>query len=481
MPAEPFGSRYTAASGIASVETLRFPEDFFFGAAASGPQTEGRAERRGAHIFDLWYEEEPGAFFDRVGPEVTSDFYHRYRDDIALMRYLNLDSYRHSIVWSRLIPDGTGEVDGGAVSFYRDMFGELRRNGIRPFMNLFHFDLPVKLQMIGGWENRRTVSAFVRYAETCFKLFGDLIDTWFTFNEPVAPAEEGYLEGVHYPNVRDVARAMTVGFHVMLAHAGAVEAFRRLGARGEIGIILNLAPSYPGSASLADRRAAALADLLYNRSFLDPCLLGRYPKSLARWLSRQGFGTDILPGDLELIRRNRIDLLGVNYYRPRRVRSPRPRDTEAPGENVIRRYFEPYLPPHARINPSRGWEIYEQGIYDALIRLKEEYGNPRCFVSENGIGIFDELRFLKNGIIQDVYRIDFITRHLKWIHRAMRDGSACEGYHIWTFADCWSWHNAYRNRYGLVSIDLQTQQRTVKASGEWYRDLAVRKEVSPGQ
>lgn len=446
---------------------IRFPDSFYFGAAASGPQTEGIAGRKGRHIWDVWFQKEPGAFHGGVGPSVASDFYHRYKEDIALMKSLNLDSYRHSIVWARLIPGGTGAVDPDAVSFYNDVFDEMNAAGVRPFVNLFHFDMPAELQEAGGWENRATVDAFVRYAEACFRLFGAKVGHWFTFNEPLSPPKDGYLEGIHYPKVRDLKRAVTVGYHVMLAHAGAVEAFRESGTAGAIGVILNQSPVYPRSDAPEDLRAGRIADLLFNRALLDPSIHGGYPEELSRFLKDEGLMPPVRDGDGPLFARSRVDLLGVNYYQPTRVMAPA--DQSAPG---VRRYFDPYDMPGRKINPYRGWEIYEKGVHDLLLDLKRNHGNPRCFVSENGMGVENEQRFAVDGVIRDDYRIDFIRDHLRWIHKALEEGSACGGYHLWAFMDCWSWHNAYKNRYGLVSVDLATQRRTVKKSGEWFRELS---------
>jgi len=451
---------------------IRFPDSFYFGAAASGPQTEGAAGRKGRHIMDVWFQKEPQAFHGGIGPSVTSDFFHHYKEDIALMRSLNLDSYRTSIVWSRLIPGGEGRPDPDAVSFYNDVFDEMNRAGVRPFVNLFHFDMPAELQERGGWENRAVVDAYVRYAEACFRLFGDRVGHWFTFNEPLSPAKDGYLEGAHWPRIRDLKRAVAVGYGVMAAHAGAVEAFRKSGTAGSIGVILNQSPVYPRSDSPEDAKAGRIADLLFNGAFLAPAIHGGYPEELSRFLKDEDLLPAVRDGDLELFSRGRIDLLGVNYYQPTRVMAPA--DPRAAG---IRRYFDPYDMPGRKINPYRGWEIYEKGVYDLLTDLRVNHGNPRCFVSENGMGVENEQRFAVDGVIRDDYRIGFIRDHLRWIHKALEEGSACEGYHLWAFMDCWSWHNAYKNRYGLVSVDIATQRRTVKKSGGWMREVSRTKEI----
>ncbi len=453
----------------------RFPEGFWWGSATSAAQIEGAAGEggKGKTIWDHWYEIEPHRFYDQVGPGTASDFYHRYREDIRLMKEIGHNSFRLSISWARLIPGGRGEVNPEAVDFYRSVIQELRACGIEPFVNLFHFDMPLELQEEGGWENRDVVDAYAAYAETAFRLFGDRVKVWFTFNEPIVPVEGGYLYDFHYPNVVDFKRAVQVAYHTMLAHAKAVRAFRRAGIQGKIGIILNLTPSYPRRSHPADRKASHIADLFFNRSFLDPAVRGEYPRELIDLLREYGQLPEVRAGDRELLKEGKVDLLGVNYYQPRRVKAkehlPNPY-----GPFMPEWFFDPYEMPGRKMNPYRGWEIYEKGIYDIMINLKENYGNIESYVSENGMGVQDEERFLKDGIIQDDYRIQFIREHLKWLHRAIEEGCNVKGYHLWTFMDNWSWMNAYKNRYGLISVDLKTQKRTPKKSAHWFREVANR-------
>ncbi|ASB59880.1 6-phospho-beta-glucosidase [Bacillus sp. A053] len=460
---------------MAQTEQYRFPKDFWWGSSASATQTEGAADRdgKGQNIWDYWFEKEPHRFFDHVGPAATSQFYDNYKEDIRLMKELGHNSFRMSISWSRFIPDGTGEINDKAVNFYNNVIDELIANGIEPFVNLFHFDMPMALQKIGGWVNRETVDAYENYARTCFRLFGGRVKKWFTHNEPIVPVEGGYLYDFHYPNKVDFKEAVQVGFHTMLSSARAIQAYREMEQDGKIGIILNLTPSYPRSSHPADVKAGEIADAFFNRSFLDPSVKGEFPKELVDILKNEGFMPDYNPEDLDIIKKNTVDLLGVNYYQPRRVKAkehlPNPDAPFLPD-----RYFDPYVMPGRKMNPHRGWEIYEKGIYDILVNLKENYGNIECFISENGMGVEGEERFRdEQGMIQDDYRIEFIKEHLKWIHRAMQEGSNVKGYHLWTFMDNWSWTNAYKNRYGFVSVNLEKDgERTVKKSGKWFKTVA---------
>ena len=450
-----------------------FPTDFWWGTAASATQTEGAAFEggKGPNIWDHWFEKEPNRFFDGVNATVASNFYHRYEEDIALMKELGHNSFRISISWSRLFPEGRGEINPVAVDFYNRVIDELIAADIEPFVNLYHFDMPLALQEIGGWENRKVVMAYAEYAKACFALFGDRINKWFTHNEPIVPVEGGYLYDFHYPNVVDFKRAVQVAYHSILSSALAIQAYKKTEQAGEIGIILNLTPSYPRSQNASDVKAAQIADVLFNRSFLDPAVLGTFPPELIELLHQQDALPEIVLDDLEIIARHTVDLLGINYYQPRRVKVkehlPHP-DAPFMPEHL----FDYYEMPGRKMNPYRGWEIYEKGIYDILTNLRENYGNIKCFVSENGMGVEGEERYRdEDGSVQDDYRIDFIAAHLQWMHRALEEGSNVKGYHLWTFMDNWSWSNAYKNRYGFVGLDLATQTRTVKKSGHWFKQL----------
>lgn len=452
----------------------QFPKDFWWGSATSATQIEGAASEggKGQNIWDYWYEKESNRFFENVGPESTSDFYHRYKEDIQLMKEIGHNTFRMSISWSRLIPGGRGEVNQEAVVFYNNVIDELLANDIEPFVNLFHFDMPLELQHEGGWESRAVVEAYSAYAKECFTLFGDRVKKWFTFNEPIVPVEGGYLYDFHYPNVVDAKRAVQVAYNTMIAHAKAVEAFRTCKIdQGKIGIILNLTPSYPRSDNPVDLKASRITDLFFNRSFLDPSVLGEYPEELIEILREHGQLPHTEKDDKELLKAGIADILGVNYYQPRRVKAkehlPNPYGPFMPDW-----FFDNYEMPGRKMNKYRGWEIYEKGIYDIMINLKENYGNIESFISENGMGVQDEERFVVDGEIQDDYRIEFIREHLKWLHKAVEEGCNAKGYHLWSFMDNWSWMNAYKNRYGFFSVDVETKKRTPKKSAHWIKAVS---------
>ncbi len=453
----------------------RFPEGFWWGSAISGPQTEGRIkdDGKGDNIWDHWYREDPSLFFDQVGPEETSAVYSHYKEDIQLMKATGHNSMRTSIQWSRLFPEGRGDINPKAVAFYNDYIDELIANDIEPFINLYHFDMPLALQEIGGWENKEVVEAYVNYAKTCFELFGDRVKKWFTHNEPIVPVEGGYLYKFHYPAVVDMKRAVQVAYHESLASAKAIKVYRDLNLDGEIGIILNLTPSYPRDAN--NPKAASLADAFFNRSFLDPAIRGIFPEDLVSLLKDLDYLPDYTAEELAIIKENTIDLLGINYYQPRRIKqkesSERLSDKPMPDD-----YFDNYIWPDRKMNPYRGWEIYEKGIYDCLINVRDHYGNIPCFISENGMGVEGEAKFKNaDGMIEDDYRIDFLKGHLTYVHQAIEEGCNVKGYHLWTCMDNWSWMNAYKNRYGLISVDLDNdKKRTIKKSGYWFKEVSDR-------
>lgn len=451
---------------------LKFPNGFYFGSATSATQSEGSFEGdgKGKDIWDKWFELEPYKFHNQIGPEKTTSMYKHYKEDIQLLKETGHNSFRTSISWARLFPNGYGEINETAVAYYRDYFTHLKENNIEIFVNLYHFDMPVTLQDIGGWENRSVVDYYRDYAKTCFELFGDLVKRWFTFNEPIVHVEMGYLHQYHYPMKVDAALAVKVGYHTALASAAAIAEFKKLNTGGKIGIVLNLSPAYPRSQQPADVKAAEIAEAFHNKSFLDPAIKGEFNDLLLEILKKHDLIPDYNEEDLLIIKENTVDFLGVNYYQPVRIKAhenlPNP---EAPFFPTY--YYDIYDMPGKKMNPYRGWEIYEEGIYDIALSIKNEYGNIEWMITENGMGVEDEERFRKDGMIADDYRIDFFKDHLKWLHKGIQEGSNCIGYQVWTPIDCWSWLNAYKNRYGLIELDLETQERRIKKSGYWFKQL----------
>lgn len=451
-----------------------FPDKFLWGGASSGPQSEGGSCEDGKvpSEWDYWYSIEPERFYDNVGPSRTSDFYHNYKEYIQNMREAGVTSFRTSIQWSRVISDQKGTLNQAGIEFYHNIITEMKKAGIEPMLCLHHFDLPYYWVKEGGFENRKTVEAFAEFAAVCFREFGKEITYWTTFNEPIIIPETGYIYKRHYPAICDAQKAAVVGYHIQLASSMAVREYKKQGLDGKIGIIINLTPSYCENPQNADDvKASKVVDLIFNRSFLDPSVLGVYSDEIKELLKQEGLQIPVQEGDIELIRQNTVDYLGVNYYHPRRVKA---RMTAFDGPLSPDKYFETYEFEGQKMNTSRGWEIYEPAIYDIAVNIKENYGNIPWYISENGMGIMDEEQFMdEHGQVQDDYRIEFIKEHLKQLHKAITEGANCFGYHLWSPFDCWSWSNAYKNRYGLLRVDIKNQCKiTMKKSGIWFRELS---------
>lgn len=454
-----------------------FPEKFWWGSATSGPQSEGSFNKAHKSVFDHWFDIDPEAFFDKVGPNITSNFYNSYKEDLAMLKEIGLNSFRTSIQWTRLIKDlETGEPDEDAIRFYNGVIDETIKNGMIPVMNLHHFDIPVELyDKYGGWESKHVVELFVKFSETAFKLFSDRVKYWTTFNEPIVVVEGEYLYQFHYPKIVDGKKAMQVLYNLNLASAKTIKKFRDLECHingGEIGIVLNLTPAYPRSNSIEDLKAAKIADNMFNNSFLDPAVKGEFPEILTNLLKKDGVMWECTEEEMKIIKENTIDFLGVNYYQPRRVKA---KESEFDGSKgwMPEKYFDYYDMPNKRMNPYRGWEIYPESMYDISINIRDNYNNIPWYISENGMGVEgEEIYKNEEGVIEDNYRIEFFEEHLQYLHKGIQEGSNCFGFHSWTPIDCWSWSNAYKNRYGFIALDLETQVKTIKKSGKWIKEVA---------
>ncbi|WP_234125108.1 glycoside hydrolase family 1 protein [Clostridium hydrogenum] len=454
-----------------------FPKNFLWGAATSGPQAEGTFNKKHRSVFDYWYDVEPDAFFDKIGPAVTSNFYNSYKEDLAMLKSIGFNSFRTSIQWTRLIDDfETATIDEDGFRFYNDLINEALKLGLTPVITLSHFDLPYELyEKYGGWESKHVSDLFALYAKKCFELFSDRIKNWTTFNEPMVVVEGQYLYQFHYPKLVDAKKALQAAYNINLSSAKAIKAFKdggfdKNGAR--IGIVLNLTPSYARSEDKKDVQAANFADIFFNRMFLDTAVKGKFPEELVEVLSRDKMLWESTDEELKLMDENTVDFLGINYYQPRRIKARDDEFDESKGW-MPEKYFDNYIMPGRRMNPYRGWEIYPKAIYDIAINIKENYNNIPWYISENGMGVEGEEKFRnKDGMIEDKYRIDFVREHLECLHKGIEEGSNCFGYHMWTPIDCWSWSNAYKNRYGFISLNLENQEKTIKESGYWFKEVA---------
>lgn len=462
--------------------TIQFDADFVWGAATSGPQAEGTFHKKHENIFDYHYHTRPQDFYHNVGPDVASNFYNDYENDLALLKQAGVQALRISIQWTRLIDDlEAGTVDPVGADYYRRVFKTMHQLGITPYVNLHHFDLPVTLQhQYDGWQSKHVVDLYVKFATRCFELYSDQVTHWFTFNEPKVIVDGQYLYQFHYPNIVDGRLAVQAAYNLNLASAKAVAAFRQINrqSQGTIGTIVNLTPVYPASQAPEDLAAARFAEQWANDLYLEPAIHGRFPEELVARLKRDGVLWEATSDELAVIAANRIDVLGVNYYHPFRVQAPAvsPDSLQAWLPDI---YFDNYDMPGRKMNLDKGWEIYPDALYDIAMTIKRRYDNLPWFVAENGIGVANEERFLKDGMVQDDYRIQFMTDHLRFLSQAITEGANCHGYFVWTGIDCWSWLNAYKNRYGLIRNDLRNQTKSLKKSGHWFSQVAATGLVAP--
>lgn len=461
----------------------KLPENFFFGAALSGPQTEGAWKEYGKleSVYDRWCQQDINAFYNKVGSYCGNDMSNKYREDYRLLRSLGLTSARTSIQWTRLI-DRDGNLNQEGADYYHRMLAAAKEEGIDLFMNLYHFDMPAYLLDRGGWENREVVEAYANYARKAFREFGKEVRCWFTFNEPIVEPENSYTHGTAIPFVKDFSRACAVEYNISLAHSLAVREYRLAQEEGllredaRIGLINNFAPPYTKEdPSEADLEALRMTDGIKNRWWLDLVADGRLPKDVLDTLAERGIELPIRPGDDAILACGKVDWLGFNYYQPTRVQAP-DQDVD---ENGIPVFSKPYIWPDRKMNESRGWEIYPKGIYDFGMKIKKEHPELEFFVSENGMGVEGEDAFRdENGTIQDFYRVEFVHDHLEWVAKAIEDGANCVGYHYWAVIDNWSWANAFKNRYGFVGVDLMHDYaRYLKHSAEWLKEVATTKVV----
>ncbi|RPF25781.1 GH1 family beta-glucosidase [Georgenia muralis] len=455
-----------------------FPEDFVWGAATAAYQIEGAVTEggRGPSIWDT-FSHTPGRTHEGDTGDVAVDHYHRWREDVALMAGLGLDAYRFSISWPRVQPGGRGPLNPEGVGFYRALAGELAAAGINPVVTLYHWDLPQELQDAGGWTNRETAYAFAGYARAMARELGDLVEVWTTLNEPWCSAYLGYASGVHAPGVTDPAAALAAAHHLNLAHGLAAAAIREeLGDDANVSIALNLHVTRPADPErAADLEAAHEVDLVGNHIFLGPLLDGSYPVELRELTSSVTDWSFVQEGDLALIRQ-RLDVLGVNYYSTNYVRrlgpGERPTGTGGHGDSAASPWVGldtvEFLAPRGPVT-AMGWNIEPEGLHELLTALTIAYDGLPLMITENGAAFDDTVG--ADGAVQDPERQDYLYRHIDAVGRAIDDGADVRGYFLWSLLDNFEWAYGYAKRFGIVRVDYATQERTPKASARWYSEL----------
>lgn len=455
-----------------------FPKDFLWGAATAAYQVEGAHDEdgKGLSIWDV-FSHLPGTTYQGTNGDVAVDHYHRMQEDVALMAEMGLQSYRFSISWPRLLPNGRGEVNEAGVKFYSDLIDALLAHNIVPMITLYHWDLPQALQDEGGWEVRSTAEAFEEYARLCYARFGSRVKLWATFNETIVFIGHGYITGSHPPSVKDPARAIQACHQVFIAHAMAVKAFREMNIEGQIGFVNVLQPHTPLTDSPEDTAASELADAIHTHWLYDPVLKGTYPAELLAQTQALWGVPRFVPGDDELLRNHRCDFIGLNYYRRETVtanpgetltQSNHSGEKNSGGEFGFKGLFKFVRNPNG-VYTDWDWEIWPQGLTDGIMAIKQRYGDIPIYITENGLGAKDPI---VNGDIVDQPRIDYLAMHIDALEKAIALGADVRGYYPWSFIDLLSWLNGYKKQYGFVYVDHQQNlARKRKKSFYWYKEV----------
>jgi beta-glucosidase len=437
-------------------EPLRFPDGFIWGAATSAYQIEGAAavDGRGPSVWDT-FSKTPGKVRNGETGDVAADHYHRWESDLDLMAGLGMKSYRFSISWSRVLPSGSGPINVPGLDFYRRLVDGILERGMAPMVTLYHWDTPQTLHDQGGWESRDTAYRFADYAALVAEALGDSVPAWLTLNEPKTVVQNGYLSGSHAPGRRDPAAAYVVAHHQLLAHGLAVQAMRPVLPAGvRIGPALNLHPCYPADESAQAHSQTIRFDGYENRLYLDPIFKAAYPEdTLADIALISPMASFVRDEDLKLIG-SPVDLLAVQYYTPIYV--------TATGETVRKH----------PLSAAFWQQIYPQGMYDILTRVRRDYGEIPMTITENGLPTLDTP--LPSGEVDDPGRIAFFRDHFAAAHRAIADGVNLESYHVWSLMDNFEWQEGYQERWGLVYVDYPTQRRIPKSSARWYSEVIAR-------
>lgn len=435
-----------------------FPQDFVWGVATSAYQVEGawNEDGKGESIWDRFCHT-PYRIANGDTGDIACDHYHRMPEDVALMKELGVKGYRFSIAWTRIFPDGKGKINPKGLDFYDRLVDELGKAGILANATLNHWDLPQALQDLGGWANRDTTDRFTEYARVMFDRLGDRVALWATHNEPVV-VTSGYLGGSMAPGLADASVAYRVAHHLNLAHGKTVQVFRQGGYPGKIGIVLDLQNYIPESDSEADVLATQRMLDHSHHLFLDPIFKRQYPQGLLEWLGT--IAPQPQEGDMEIIS-TPIDFLGLNYYFTLKVRYE-------PWGGLLKAAARPFSAPMWS-QTEMGWGVHPEGLTAILLKLRNHYGNPDIYITENGTAAPDQPD--EHGFVQDRERIAYLRRHLIAAHDAIQQGVNLRGYFVWSFMDNFEWALGYRPRFGIVRVDYATQKRIPKLSAYWYREV----------
>lgn len=464
----------------------KFRNDFLWGSASAAYQVEGawNKDGKGPSIWDI-YTKKPGTTYKDTNGDIAVDHYNRYKEDVALMAEMGLKAYRFSISWSRIYPNGRGEINEDGLKFYENLIDELIENNIKPIITIYHWDLPQHLQdLYGGWESREIIDDFNDYCVTLYKRFGHKVKHWVTLNEQNVFIGLGYMTALHPPGVKDNKRMLQANHIANLANAKAIQSFRTYVPNGMVGPSFAYGPTYPYSCKPEDILASENAEDMNSNWWLDVYCKGTYPSFALKYYEKLGIAPIIEDGDLELLEKGKPDFIGVNYYRTSTVAvneldgvgaTDGMNTTGKKGtskESGIPGVYKTVKNPNLEAT-NWDWEIDPMGLRTGLRRLTSRYGLP-ILITENGLGEFDTLE--ENEVVNDDYRIHYLKSHIKACREAVTDGVELLGYCTWSFTDLLSWLNGYQKRYGFVYVDreeddLKELKRIKKNSFYWYKDV----------
>ncbi len=449
-------------TNLEKYHTLLSPA-FQWGVSSSAYQIEGAVTQdgRGQSIWDIFSHTRGNTLNNETG-DIACDHYYRYSQDVNLMKTLGVTHYRFSVSWPRILPQGRREAHVKGLAFYDRLVDTLLENRITPVVTLYHWDLPWALQEKGGWQNRDTADAFADYAALMVSFLGDRVKQWITHNEPWCTAYLGHLSGEHAPGIQEAQAAVDASHYVLVSHALATMAMRAMRTDLNIGITLNLSPVYPQDTSQESHKAARWQDIFNNRWFLDPLFIGQYPEELSEILGAQPPAS---AQDMEIIRQP-LDFLGINYYSAQVVTAPS--DGQVPWPVV-------HIKSTDRVS-AMGWPVIPQGLTKLLVDLQNHYPNlPPVIITENGAAYND---IVEDGKVHDTDRILYLSDHIDALANALAQGVNVQGYYLWSLMDNFEWAWGYSKRFGIVYVDYRTQERILKDSFLWYRQL-IQSVLSP--
>lgn len=431
--------------------------EFLWGVATSSYQIEGAANEdgRGQSIWDTFCKV-PGKVANFDSGDIACDHYHRYKEDLDLMKWMGVKAYRFSVAWPRVIPDGVGKINEMGLDFYDRLIDSLLEREIAPWLTMYHWDLPEALQLRGGWNNREILEWFGAYAEVLTSRFGDRVKNWMTLNEPLCSAWLGHLYGDMAPGIKDLQTALNVSHNLLMSHGLACQVIRSNVSEANVGIVINVTPAVPATDSQEDSNAAQLVDGFDNRWFLNPVFGRTYPADV---IDALGASPEIHSGDMKLIAQD-LDFLGVNFYFRQTVAADQ-NSKPLPIRSVNRENVK---------RTAMNWEVHPQAFEEILLRISKEYSPKAIYITENGSAWNDEV--INDEIIDDE-RTDYLARHLDAMKTARSQGAPILGYFAWSFLDNFEWAYGYEKRFGLIYVDYKTQKRTPKKSAFYYRQLLL--------